>query len=224
MGGRIVTDFKSDGRKKSTIENNACVVQSAIQLADKEEQEDIQAEKKNCSPFPEKKDYSGGDRVVIIEGDNCGLFGTLQRKPPGIFDAFTFPPVVHVKEDEDGYFGVDVDLNPGTEFACTEGFWIHPDALYHKKYEIGHEVYIIDGVNAGKYGAIQGQNGRLVFDKGCYGVDVKTQDGGSDGYWVHPKSMQPAKESPEFKKLKEEQEKQEKEEEEDLSEIDKFEF
>eukprot|EP00463_Aulacantha_scolymantha_P002270 TRINITY_DN2956_c0_g1_i1.p1 TRINITY_DN2956_c0_g1~~TRINITY_DN2956_c0_g1_i1.p1 ORF type:complete len:157 (+),score=54.31 TRINITY_DN2956_c0_g1_i1:174-644(+) len=89
-----------DSRKMSAIEKNAAVVDDAIQLADKEEKEDAQIEEEEI----EQEEFAAGDEVVIIEGDNCGLFGTLQYSTTGIFAALDDT----VKEDEDGYFGVDV--------------------------------------------------------------------------------------------------------------------
>merc|ERR1712233_86370 len=198
-----------DGRKMSAVEKNALVVDSAIKLAETEEKEELQAEEEEF----EQEEFAAEDEVVIIEGDNCGLFGTLQHSTTGIFAALDDS----VKEDEDGYYGVDVHQFPGTDDACTEGFWIHPDALYHKKYEAGDEVYVTDGLNAGNYGNIQGDNGRLAFDDGCYGVDVKIPGGAIDGYWIHPASMRPSKKVEETKPKHEADEA-------DLAEIDNFEY
>jgi len=207
-----------DMRRLSAVEKSTVVVESAIKLADTEEKEDLQVEEEY-----EQEDFAAEDEVVIIEGDNCGLFGTLQHSTTGIFAALDDT----VKEDEDGYFGVDVKLYPGTENACTEGFWIHPEALQHKKYEANDEVYVTDGLNVGRYGNIQSDNHRLQFDEGCYGVDVKMDDGTVEGYWIHPTSMIPANESPERKKdapEKAEETPADEEEDPELAEIDKFEF
>lgn len=193
----------------SVVDKSASVVSSAIELAETEEKEDAQIDGE--IEF-EQEEFIAGDDVVIIEGDNCGLFGTLQHSTTGIFAGLDDS----VKEDEDGYYGVDVHQFPGTEDACTEGFWIHPDALYHKKHEAGDEVYVTDGLNAGNTGNIQSDNGRLAFDDGCYGVDVAIPGGSVDGYWIHPASMKPSKET--------EQKKPKEIDEADLAEIDKFEF
>jgi len=102
---------------------------------------------------------------------------------------------------------------------------IHPEALQHKKYEANDEVFVTDGLNIGRYGNIQSDNGRLQFDEGCYGVDVKMEDGPVEGYWIHPTSMIPANESPERKKdVPVADKKEEEEEDPDLAEIDKFDF
>jgi len=219
LGAIQSTITSEDGRKKSAVEKNALVVEDAIKLADTEEKEDNQAEEEQW----EQEDFAAEDEVVIIEGDNCGLFGTLQHSTTGIFAALDDT----VKEDEDGYFGVDVHLYPGTNDACTEGFWIHPEALQHKKYEANDEVYVTDGLNVGRYGNIQSDNGRLQFDEGCYGVDVKMEDGTTEGYWIHPTSMIPASESPSRKKdapEKKEETVTEEAEDPDLAEIDKFDY
>jgi len=210
LGALSTTMNSEDGRKMSAVEKNSSVVGSAIELAEAEEQEDLQAEEELEY---EQEEFRAGDEVVIIEGDNCGLFGTLQHSTTGIFAALDDS----VKEDEDGYYGVDVHQFPGTDDACTEGFWIHPDALYHKKYEAGDEVYVTDGLNAGNYGNIQSDNGRLAFDDGCYGVDVKIPGGAIDGYWIHPASMRPSKKVEETKPKHEADEA-------DLAEIDNFEY
>merc|ERR1719189_3063631 len=129
LGVLAASTKTDDGRKMSAIDKNTSVVGSAIQLADTEEKEDVQVAEEEYE-F-EQEEFSAGDKVVIIEGDNCGWFGTLQHSTTGIFAALDDS----VKEDEDGYFGVDVHMHPGTGDECTEGFWIHPDALYHKKYD-----------------------------------------------------------------------------------------
>merc|ERR1712087_475309 len=217
------TDIDSEnGRRMSAVEKNVKIVNNAILLANVEEKEDALAEEEGFANQKEK--FYGGNKVVIIEGDNCGVFGILQSNPPGIFDSFTWLPVRSVKENDDGYYGVDIELYSGTRDACVEGFWIHPDALYHKKYEAGEEVYVTDGLNAGNYGTIQTDNGRLLFDNGCYGVDVKIPNGTVEGFWIHPSSLQPANKSPEKEKEKEKEEKERKEMEEEFSKFDKFEF
>jgi len=191
--GKIAASITSeDGRKMSAIEKNSAVVTDAIKLADTEDKEDAQAEEEAF----EQEEFAAEDDVVIIEGDNCGLFGKLQHSTTGIFAALDDT----VKEDEDGYFGVDVYVNPLKGDGSTEGFWIHPEAMQHKKYEVGDEVYVTDGINVGRTGTTQSDNGRLQFDDGCYGVDVKMEDGTIEGYWIHPASMVPASESPEKKK------------------------
>lgn len=216
LGAIQSTITSEDGRRKSAVEKNTIVIEDAIKLADTEEKEDIQAEEEW-----EQEDFAAEDKVVIIEGDNCGLFGTLQHSTTGIFAALDDT----VKEDEDGYYGVDVHLYPGTKDACTEGFWIHPEALQHQKYEANDEVYVTDGLNVGRYGNIQSDSGRLQFDEGCYGVDVKMEDGTVEGYWIHPTSMVPANESPERKKdAPKEETVTEEAEDPDLAEIDKFDF
>lgn len=197
-----------EGRKMSSIEKNAAVIDNAIFLADTEEKEDAEVE----DDF-EQEDFRAGDEVVIIEGDNCSLFGTLQHSTGGIFGIFDDA----VKEDEEGNYGVDVHMADGGE---DEGFWIHPEAMQHKKYLPGDEVKVIDGINVGRVGTIQvDESGLMRFDAGSYGVDVKMEDGAIEGYWIHPTSMV-------F--LDEEKGKERKQakaaEEADLEEIDKFEF
>jgi len=197
-----------DGRKMSSIEKNAAVIGDAITLADTEEKEDDDLE----DDF-EQEEFRAGDDVVIIEGDNCGLYGTLQHATGGIFGVFDDA----VKEDDEGNFGVDIHPADGGE---DEGFWIHPEAMQHKKYVAGDEVKVIDGINVGRFGSIQSEeNGVLRFDAGSYGVDVKMEDGTVEGYWIHPTSMVFADAE------KEEVVKTKKTEDElDLEEIDKFEF
>lgn len=202
---KIVT---GDGRKMSALDKNLAVVSDALRLADCEEKEDDELD----DDF-EQEEFRAGDDVVIIEGDNCGLYGTLQHSTGGIFGVFDDA----VKEDEEGNFGVDIHPADGGE---DEGFWIHPEAMQHKKYVAGDEVKVVDGINVGRCGAIQSEeNGVLRFDAGSYGVDVKMEDGTIEGYWIHPTSMvflDPEKESVKIQRKTEE--------EIDLEEIDKFEY
>eukprot|EP00463_Aulacantha_scolymantha_P006535 TRINITY_DN8208_c0_g1_i1.p1 TRINITY_DN8208_c0_g1~~TRINITY_DN8208_c0_g1_i1.p1 ORF type:complete len:262 (-),score=37.08 TRINITY_DN8208_c0_g1_i1:147-932(-) len=118
-----------------------------------------------------KRVFPGQD-VVIIEGDNVGLFGVLQAEGDAI------------KTDYESNYGVDVMMEDGT----VEGYWIHPEALQHKKFIAGDKVRVIDGLNAGRNGTIQVDGERLRFDNGSYGVDVDV-DGEIEGFWVYPKSM-----------------------------------
>jgi len=207
LGALASTITTGDGRKMSSIEKNEAVIGGAIKLADQEEKEDEELE----DDF-EQEEFRAGDDVVIIEGDNCGLFGTLQHSTGGIFGIFDDA----VKEDEEGNFGVDIHPADGGE---DEGFWIHPEAMQHKKYTAGDEVKVIDGINVGRFGSIQSEgNGLLRFDAGSYGVDVKMEDGSVEGYWIHPTSMvfkDPSKEKKIERKTEEDL---------DLEEVDKFEF
>merc|ERR1719348_43766 len=112
LGALASTITTGDGRKMSSIEKNEAVIGGAIKLADQEEKEDEELE----DDF-EQEEFRAGDDVVIIEGDNCGLFGTLQHSTGGIFGIFDDA----VKEDEEGNFGVDIHPADGGE---DEGFWI----------------------------------------------------------------------------------------------------
>lgn len=192
-----------DGRKLSAIEKNDFVVGEALKLAEQEELEEDQ--------FDENDDYeelAAGDEVIIIEGENCGLFGSLQHSSEGIFGLFGDA----VKEDEEGNYGVDVHTENGED----EGYWIHPEAMQLKKYVAGEKVKVIDGINIGRTGVIQVDGVRLRLDDGAYGVDVTMDDGSLEGYWIHPKSMEPF-----TPKAKEEEEE---DDELKLDEMDKFEF
>lgn len=180
------------------------VVTEAVKLADTEEAEDAA-----LADDWEQEEFKAGDEVIIVEGENGGYFGTLQHATGGIFGIFD----PSVREDEEGNFGVDVHVSPGND----EGFWIHPEAMQHKKYVAGDEVKVIDGINIGRYGTIQSDGNRIRMDDGSYGVDVKMEDGSIEGYWIHPTSMMFANEA--------ERKKEEKTEEDlDLEELDKFEF
>jgi len=201
-----ITD--EDGRKMSSIEKKSAVVDNAIFLAETEEKEDEAVEDDY-----EQEEFKAGDEVIIIEGDNCSLFGTLQHSTDGIFGIFDDT----VKEDDEGNYGVDVHMADGGE---DEGFWIHPEAMQHKKYLPGDEVKVIDGINVGRVGTIQvDDKGLMRFDAGSYGVDVKMEDGTIEGYWIHPTSMKFLDEDKEKKRKKAKEE-----EEADLEEIDQFEF
>jgi len=192
-----------DGRKMSAVEKNLVVIEEACKLADQEEQEEEKFnEQDDCEEFV------AGEEVIIIEGENSGLFGTLQHSSEGLFGIFGDA----IKEDEEGNYGVDVHTENGED----EGYWIHPEAMQHKKYIAGDKVKVIDGINVGRTGTIQVDGVRLRMDDGAYGVDVKMDDGTLEGYWIHPTSMKPLEPRPEKT--------QEEEEEEELEEIDKFEF
>jgi len=158
-----------DGRKMSSIEKNELVVNEAIKLATTEEIEETQLEDEDEE---EEEEFFPGQDVVIIEGDNVGLFGVLQAEGDKI------------KTDYESNYGVDVQMEDGT----VEGYWIHPEALQHKKFVAGDKVRVIDGLNAGRNGTIQVDGKRLRFDNGSYGVDVDV-DGEIEGFWVYPKSM-----------------------------------
>merc|ERR1719445_1219705 len=158
-----------DGRKMSSIEKNELIVDEAIKLATTEEIEETQLEEEEDE---DEEDFFPGQDVVIIEGDNVGLFGVLQAEGDKI------------KTDYESNYGVDVHMEDGT----VEGYWIHPEALQHKKFTAGDRVRVIDGLNAGRTGAIQVDGKRLRFDNGSYGVDVDV-DGEIEGFWVYPKSM-----------------------------------
>jgi len=161
-------DKAEDGRKLSSIEKNALVVDEAIKLATTEEIEEAQMEDED----DEDEEFFPGQDVVIIEGDNVGLFGVLQSYGELI------------KTDYESNYGVDVHMEDGT----IEGYWIHPEALQHKKFTAGDRVKVVDGLNAGRTGTIQVDGKRLRFDNGSYGVDVDV-DGEIEGFWVYPKSM-----------------------------------
>merc|ERR1712115_694043 len=120
LGALASTITTGDGRKMSSIEKNEAVIGGAIKLADQEEKEDEELE----DDF-EQEEFRAGDDVVIIEGDNCGLFGTLQHSTGGIFGIFDDA----VKEDEEGNFGVDIHPADGGE---DEGYWIHPTSMVFK--------------------------------------------------------------------------------------------
>lgn len=158
-----------DGRKMSSIEKNDLVVDAAIKLATTEEIEETQLEEEEDE---DEEDFFPGQDVVIIEGDNVGLFGVLQAEGDKI------------KTDYESNYGVDVHMEDGT----VEGYWIHPEALQHKKFIAGDKVRVVDGLNAGRTGSIQVDGKRLRFDNGSYGVDVDV-DGEIEGFWVYPKSM-----------------------------------
>lgn len=196
--------FKSSETEKrmSAVEKNAVVVDAALKLAEIEQIEDDQVDQDDDL----HDEYKAGDEVVIIEGENVGLFGTLQYNTGGIFGVFD----EGIKEDEEGNFGVDVHTLGGK----TEGYWIHPEAMQLKRYVAGQEVKIIDGLNKGQTGIIQEEGGRLRFDEGSYGVDVKMNDGSSEGFWIYPTSMQ-SMDEPEKKKV---------DDEEESELIDRFEF
>jgi len=191
-----------DGRKMSAIEKNSFVIDEAIKLAEIEQIEDAEIEKDEDELNDE---FQAGDEVIIIEGENCGLFGKLQCSTRGVFGVFD----VSTKEDEEGNFGVDVHMPNGQD----EGYWIHPEAMQLKRYEAGQEVKVIDGINKGRTGTIQSEEGRLRIDEGSYGVDVKLDDESIEGFWIYPISMKPIDEP-------------EKVEDEDaeLAEIDRFDF
>jgi len=200
----ISSKFKSSETEKrmSAVEKNAVVVDAALKLAEIEQIEDDQVDQDDDL----HDEYKAGDEVVIIEGENVGLFGTLQYNTGGIFGVFD----EGIKEDEEGNFGVDVHTLGGK----TEGYWIHPEAMQLKRYVAGQEVKIIDGLNKGQTGIIQEEGGRLRFDEGSYGVDVKMNDGSSEGFWIYPTSMQ-SMDEPEKKKV---------DDEEESELIDRFEF
>lgn len=171
--------FTDKDRKLSAIEKNAVVVDAAIKLAEVEQIEDERIEQDDDL----HDEYKSGDEVIIIEGENVGLFGTLQNSTGGVFGVFD----EGIKEDEEGNFGVDVHMSDGQK----EGYWIHPEAMQLKRYVAGQEVKIIDGLNKGQTGTIQEEEGRLRFDEGSYGVDVKMNDGSQKdfGYILHPCSL-----------------------------------
>jgi len=204
LGALSSSITSGEGRKLSAIEKNLLIVDEALKLADTEETEDLQFEEDW-----EQEDFNAGDEVIIAEGENCGLFGTLQHATGGIFGVFDST----VKEDDEGNYGVDVHTGNGTD----EGFWIHPEAMQHKKYQIGDKVKVIDGINKGRFGNIQSDAGQIRIDDGSYGVDVKMDDGNIEGYWIHPTSMIPANDVGKIKKKK-------KDEDADLEELDQFEF
>jgi len=207
--GTITKNICSEnGRRLSAIEKNAAVVDAAIKLAEVEEKEVDQIE---IDIHDVIEDFQAGDEVIVMEGINCGLFGVLQSRD--WWDIwFTFGAV---KEDEEGCFGVDVH----TENGLTEGYWVDPLALQPRKYEIGSEVMIIDGINKGKKGTIQSNGNRILIEKKCFGVDVLLGDGSLQGYWIHPRCLKLLSEYEEEKKKEEE-----KEEMEDLDEIDTYDF
>jgi hypothetical protein len=157
-----------DSRKLSSIEKNAFVVDEAIKLATTEEIEEAQLEEDDEAA----DEVVPGQDVVIIEGDNVGLFGVLQAEGDAI------------KTDYESNYGVNVHMEDG----AVEGYWIHPEALQHKKFIAGDRVHVIDGLNAGRTGTIQVDGKRLRFDNGSYGVDVHVDDE-IEGFWVYPKSM-----------------------------------
>jgi len=190
-----------DGRKMSSIEKNTLVIKEAVKLANIEQIEDTQIEKEDDL----MDEFEAGSEVIIIEGENCGLFGKLQNSTGGIFGVLDGG----IKEDEEGNYGVDVHMPDGKD----EGYWIHPEAMQLKRYVAGQEVKIIDGLNQGQTGTIQSDGSRLRMDEGSYGVDVKMQDGSIEGFWIYTTSLAPLNES----------EKNE-EKDEDLDVIDKFEF
>jgi len=211
LGQLSTTITAGDGRRLTGFEKNQLVVSAAIKLADTEEAEDEQLEDEW-----EQEEFKAGDEVIIVEGENGGLFGTLQNAIGGIFGCFD--PAV--REDDEGNYGVDVHIrDPDTGKMTDEGFWIHPEAMQHKKYQAGEEVKVIDGINIGRFGKIQSIGDRIRMDDGAYGVDVKMDDGTIEGYWIHPTSMIYAHESEEKKA-----EKKKEEEDADLEEIDKFDF
>lgn len=200
--GSITAKFsEGDGRRLSAVEKNAIVVEEAMKLADKEEEEEDQFDEED------DEEFAAGDEVIIVEGENCGLFGTLQHSAEGIFGLFGDI----VKEDEEGNYGVDVHTEDGED----EGYWIHPEAMQLKKYVAGDAVKVIDGINVGRTGTIQSDGKRLRMDEGAYGVDVTMDDGSIEGYWIHPKSMLPLN-----PKAKED----EKDIDEEWEDIDKFAF
>jgi len=201
--GSMQAKFSSDdGRRLSAVEKNAIVVEEARKLADKEEEEEDQFDEDE-----DAEEFAAGEEVIIVEGENCGLFGTLQHSAEGIFGLFGDI----VKEDEEGNYGVDVHTEDGED----EGYWIHPEAMQLKKYVANDAVKVIDGINVGRTGTIQSDGKRLRMDEGAYGVDVTMDDGSIEGYWIHPKSMEPLN-----PKAKED----EKDVDEEFEEIDKFEF
>lgn len=188
-------------RRLSAVEKNSLVVDAALKLAEVEEAEDLELE-----DDWEQEEFKAGDEIIVVEGENCGLFGTLQHATGGIFGVFD----PSVREDDEGNYGVDVHVSP----ELDEGFWIHPEAMQHKKYLAGDEVKVIDGINIGRFGSIQSDENRIRMDDGSYGVDVTMEDGSIEGYWIHPTSMVPKNEV---------EKKEVKDEELDL-ELDKFEF
>merc|ERR1712130_763978 len=151
-------DATGDAAAKKSL-----VVTEAVKLADTEEAEDAA-----LADDWEQEEFKAGDEVIIVEGENGGYFGTLQHATGGIFGIFD----PSVREDEEGNFGVDVHVSPGND----EGFWIHPEAMQHKKYVAGDEVKVIDGINIGRYGTIQSDGNRIRMDDGSYGVDVKMEE------------------------------------------------
>jgi len=189
------------GKKMSSVEKNSIVVEEAKKIADIEQKEDdvIEADDGLIDEF------KAGDEVIIIEGENCGLFGTLQYSTLGIFGVFDSS----IKEDEEGNYGVDIHMPNGQD----EGYWIHPEAMQLKRYVAGQEVKVIDGLNKGRFGTIQSDGPRLRMDEGSYGVDVKMDDGSIEGFWVYPTSLVHVKE---IEKVDEKDE--------DLDVIDKYEF
>jgi len=200
--GSISAKFTStDGRKLSAVEKNDFVIGEAIKLAEAEEVEEEQFDEEN-----DYEEFAAGDEIVVIEGENCGLFGRLQHSSEGIFGLFGDD----IKEDGEGNYGVDIFTDSGGE----EGYWIHPEALRLKKYVAGQPVKVIDGLNKGRSGVIQVDGIRLRFDDGAYGVDVTMDDGSIEGYWIHPKSMEPV----------EKEAKEEVDDELNLDEMDKYEY
>jgi len=200
LGGISATFSSGEGRKLSAVEKNSIVIEEAKKLAEKEELEEEQFDE-SCVD-----DFAAGDEVIIGEGENCGLFGTLQHSSEGLFGLFGDI----IKEDDEGNYGVDVHTENGED----EGYWIHPEAMQHKKYVAGDAVKVIDGINVGRTGTIQSDGKRLRMDEGAYGVDVKMDDGSIEGYWIHPKSMVPLNS----------ESKEEEEEIDEFEEIDKFDF
>jgi hypothetical protein len=110
--------------KMSSVEKNCFVVEQAMKLAEVEQIEDEQI----ADDDDLMDEYKAGDEVVIIEGENCGLFGKLQNSTGGIFGVFD----QGIKEDEEGNFGVDVHMPSGqdegigfTQKPCNlKGMWL----------------------------------------------------------------------------------------------------
>jgi len=192
-----------DKRKMSALDKNSLVLEEALKLAETEEAEDAALE-----DDWEQEEFKAGDEVIIIEGENGGLFGSLQHSTGGIFGIFD----PSVREDEEGNYGVDVCVSAGND----EGFWIHPEAMQHKKYLASDEVKVIDGINIGRTGSIQSDGDRIRIDDGSYGVDVTMEDGSVEGYWIHPTSMQLIDETG--------RKKVEVKDDEDLAELDNYDF
>lgn len=205
LGSLSSTITSGEGRKMSALDKNSMIVDEALKLAETEEKEDAALE-----DDWEQEEFKAGDDVIIVEGENGGLFGTLQHATGGVFGFFD----PSVREDDEGNYGVDVHVSPGNE----EGFWIHPEAMQHKKYVAGDEVKVIDGINIGRCGTIQSDGNRIRMDDGSYGVDVKMDDGSIEGYWIHPTSMLFANEADKNKNVAKE------EEDLDLAELDQYQF
>jgi len=170
-----------DGRKMSSVEKNMYVVDEALKIARTEDVEEEEIGECLASMFSgltiedeEDLPFEVKDKVIIIEGDNVGRCGEIQATREG-----------KIREDHEGNFGIDVEMENGD----IEGFWIHPEALQHRKFDGGDKIVVIEGDNENRAGVIQFNEGKIAMDNGSYGVDVKMEDGTEEGFWIHGASM-----------------------------------